>query len=165
MLDYPLLAITTIIDDTTTLTTSDYILYGAGPARPKWENGPYTRIDVDPDATNISYWTEEKDIVSITGRWGLYERSKATGATVQDNPLSDSATSLTVDNGGVVPGPRGAAQLIMAHGGETVLPTHKSGVTGGITVNVTGNTLLDDNAGSKIGKQIVDELKLNLRSI
>jgi hypothetical protein len=31
------------------------------------------------------------------------------------------------DDGGVVPGPRGSAQLIMAHGGETVLPTHKSG--------------------------------------
>jgi hypothetical protein len=27
--------------------------------------------------------------------------------------------------GGVVPGPRGSEQLILAHGGETVLPTHK----------------------------------------
>jgi hypothetical protein len=30
-------------------------------------------------------------------------------------------------SGGVVPGPRGAARLVMAHGGETVLPTHKRG--------------------------------------
>lgn len=29
-------------------------------------------------------------------------------------------------HGGVVPGPRGSQQLILAHGGETVLPTHKS---------------------------------------
>lgn len=29
------------------------------------------------------------------------------------------------DDGGTVPGPRGSAQLILAHGGETVLPTHK----------------------------------------
>jgi hypothetical protein len=29
--------------------------------------------------------------------------------------------------GGVVPGATGSAQLIVAHGGETVLPTHKGG--------------------------------------
>ena len=42
--------------------------------------------------------------------------------------------------GGVVPGPRGSPQLILAHGGETVLPTHKGGYTasgGGVTVNLT----------------------------
>lgn len=31
------------------------------------------------------------------------------------------------DKGGVVPGPMGAPRLILAHGGETVLPTHKGG--------------------------------------
>ncbi len=30
-------------------------------------------------------------------------------------------------SGGVVPGPRGSDQLIMAAGGETILPTHKTG--------------------------------------
>ena len=29
--------------------------------------------------------------------------------------------------GGVVPGPRGAPQLAMVHGGETILPTHRTG--------------------------------------
>lgn len=32
---------------------------------------------------------------------------------------------LGFDEGGVVPGPKGSPQIIMAHGGETVLPTHK----------------------------------------
>lgn len=32
---------------------------------------------------------------------------------------------LGFDEGGVVPGPKGSAQLILAHGGETILPTHK----------------------------------------
>ncbi len=32
-----------------------------------------------------------------------------------------------MDNGGIVPGPLGSPQLILAHGGETVLPTHKMG--------------------------------------
>jgi hypothetical protein len=31
------------------------------------------------------------------------------------------------DSGGVVPGPRGRARLVMAHGGETILPTHRTG--------------------------------------
>ncbi|KKN71735.1 hypothetical protein LCGC14_0418010 [marine sediment metagenome] len=40
------------------------------------------------------------------------------------------------DNGGVVPGPRGSRQIIAAHGGETVVPTHKTTVNmGGITIN------------------------------
>jgi phage-related protein len=33
---------------------------------------------------------------------------------------------LCFDEGGVVPGPKGSPQLILAHGGETVVPTHKS---------------------------------------
>lgn len=31
------------------------------------------------------------------------------------------------DAGGVVPGPRGAPRLVLAHGGETILPTHRGG--------------------------------------
>jgi len=38
------------------------------------------------------------------------------------------------DSGGVIPGPIGAPRLVVAHGGETVLPTPK---TGGGGVNVT----------------------------
>lgn len=66
------------------------------------------------------------------------------------------------DTGGIVPGPIGSPQMILAHGGETVLPTHKGGF-GGITINITGNTLLDRDAGSVIGNQIVDALRLQLR--
>lgn len=34
---------------------------------------------------------------------------------------------LGFDTGGVVPGPKGAPRLVIAHGGETILPTHKPG--------------------------------------
>lgn len=44
----------------------------------------------------------------------------------------------TFDTGGVVPGSIGSPQLIMAHGGETVLPTHKTGAVGN-TVNINVN--------------------------
>lgn len=43
------------------------------------------------------------------------------------------------DSGGVVPGPIGAPRLIMAHGGETILPTHKGGMAGaGVNVYIQG---------------------------
>jgi hypothetical protein len=34
---------------------------------------------------------------------------------------------LGFDTGGIVPGPRGAAQLAVVHGGETIVPTHDMG--------------------------------------
>jgi hypothetical protein len=53
------------------------------------------------------------------------------------------------DEGGTVAGPRGSKQLIMAHGGETVLPTHKmsvasavGGMGGSSDVNLNGNIVL-----------------------
>lgn len=48
---------------------------------------------------------------------------------------------LGFDDGGTIPGPRGAPRLVLAHGGETVLPTHKqpmSDFTGGGGVNYNG---------------------------
>jgi hypothetical protein len=59
-----------------------------------WENGPYSRIAVDPDATNISVWHDELDSVEIAGVWGKYDLTEATGATTT---IDDSATSLVVD--------------------------------------------------------------------
>ena len=55
-------------------------------------------------------------------------------------------------DGGIIPGPRGAPQLVMAHGGETVLPTHKqdiSNFTGGGGGDVGGDVYLD---GDKVGR-------------
>lgn len=46
--------------------------------------------------------------------------------------------------GGVVPGPRGSPQPIMALGGETVLPTHKGGFSGGSVTRI-GPTLIINN--------------------
>lgn len=102
-----LLAVTSLNVDGTAITSTQYVLY---PRQPKWENGPYTRLTIDPDATQLSVWTRERDVIDVTGRWGLYEESVTTGATVQDNPLSSSATSLNVNNGSKVS--PGAALLI-----------------------------------------------------
>jgi hypothetical protein len=96
----PLLAVTSITDDTTTLTTNDYLLY---PRNRHWVNGPYTRIEIDPDASALATWSCKRDAIAITGRWGKYEESVATGATVQNTTkIAAAGTSLKVDNGSLV---------------------------------------------------------------
>jgi TP901 family phage tail tape measure protein len=62
---------------------------------------------------------------------------------------SDLKTALSsFDTGGIVPGPIGQPQLAVVHGGETVLPTHKTGFGGeSRTVNFDLNGLF---AGANI---------------
>jgi hypothetical protein len=89
----PILAVTSIIDDDDTLLSSDYLLY---PRNRLWENGPYTRIVLDPDVVTISTWSLERDIIQLAARWGMYEEIVSTGETVT---LTDAvATTLTVTN-------------------------------------------------------------------
>lgn len=54
--------------------------------------------------------------------------------TIGDRSVNIGVAAPGFDEGGVVPGPIGAPRLILAHGGETVLPTHKTGMAGPSTV-------------------------------
>ncbi len=63
----PLLSISSISNDGTSLETTDYIFY---PNDRHWEDGPYTRLTVDPDAANLSVWKNERDAIEIAGTWG-----------------------------------------------------------------------------------------------
>jgi hypothetical protein len=94
----PLLSITSIVNDGTTLSPSDYILQ---PYKRHWESGPYSSILRAPDASNLSAWDDEDNGVVLNATWGLYDRSGATGATVASDQ-SDSASTLAVSNGGKV---------------------------------------------------------------
>ena len=93
----PLLSVASIVNADITLLTTDYILHPDGRF---WSNGPYGEILPDPDSSvHLSTWEDEEDGVEITGQWGLYDRSLATGATVQDAPQSAVQTSMQVTNG------------------------------------------------------------------
>lgn len=48
-------------------------------------------------------------------------------------PLGILAEGLGFDDGGVIPGPKGSPKLILAHSGETVLPTHKMSAAQALT--------------------------------
>lgn len=59
-------------------------------------------LHLDPDA-NLDTLDDFADYVTITGTWGYHDNWSdawaSTGDTVQDNPLSSSATTLNVTNG------------------------------------------------------------------
>lgn len=91
---------TVIIDDSDTLTASDLLFY---PRNKYWENGPFSRIAIDPDASGINIWTPERDIVSVAGRWGKYEETIVTGETITQ--ADSTTTALTAANGAnIAPG-------------------------------------------------------------
>src|SRR3990167_2803481 len=72
----------TVVNDGITLAATDVVLYPRGR---RWENGPYVRVEVDPDAASLSAWTTERDNITLAGKWGWADETEAiSGATVQD---------------------------------------------------------------------------------
>lgn len=57
------------------------------------------------------------------------------------------------DTGGIVPGPIGSPQMIIAHGGETIIPTHKVETAGGWKGDQNVNVVI--NVTEKVGLQEV----------
>ncbi len=96
----PLLRLTgSITNDGTTLTSSDYQLLGSlNSNQPLWDYGPYCALRVDPEAANLSAWSDEANGIEIPAAWGMYERAEATGATLGAQQLVGAVT-LTVDDG------------------------------------------------------------------
>lgn len=97
-IDDLLSAAPTIVDDTITLVAADYLLY---PRNGRWRNGPYFRIELDPDSSSLAAWSNERDAIAVTGKWGWYDATAAiSGATVQDTTQQAAgSTTLTVQTG------------------------------------------------------------------
>ena len=159
----PCVAVTAVTDDGDSVTSTQYDLY---PLNRHWENGPYTRLGVDPDATELSYWTHEREAVAITGRWGQYEDTESTGATTTQ---SDGTTgSITLDNAAYIsPGlvllveseqeyvtATGAVSDSTADTAEAVDATEEAiDVSDGTKVNVGETILIDYEQMFVIAKQ------------
>jgi phage-related protein len=88
-------------------------------------------------------WIKEafKSVMNwVIDKWNDFELKVNIPDAIPGLPDEFKVTTPNIprfDNGGIVPGPRGAPRLILAHGGETVLPTHKTGA--GVTINIMGN--------------------------
>lgn len=131
----PLLSVTTLMDDTSTLASTDYLLY---PRSKHWEDGPYSWIAHDPDG-NYSEWTQEMDVISIAGSWGKYLKTLATGATVQNSPLAIGDTALVIADGSKLS--PGMVSLIES---EQVLVTATGAVTAAVTTVTEAVGMTDD---------------------
>ena len=129
----PLLGLTgSVVNDGTALVETDFILQ---PGERHWRNGPYSMLEVDPDAANLSEWSQEADSIVIPARWGLYEETEATGATL-GAAQSNSETTLQVSDGSKLS--PGAVVLI---GSEQELIT---GYSTPVTAVTTLNGTIDD---------------------
>lgn len=93
---------------------------------------------------------------------GMARTAARTAANIVKNssPIGRAGTMLGFAKGGVVPGPIGAPVPAIVHGGETVIP---AGGSGGITLNISGNQFLDDNAAEMFGDKLIRILKQELK--
>lgn len=141
----------TIMDDIVTLTATDYLLY---PRNKRWDSGPYFRIELDPDATSIAAWSNERDAIVVTGKWGWYDATAAlSGATVQDaTKQAAGSTTLIVQTGKIKVG------MLLLIGTELEFVTAITvGATDTCTVvrGVLGTTDADHLNGVAIARQVV----------
>jgi hypothetical protein len=98
-LPFPLLSVSAIVNDGISLVSGDYILQPSGR---HWDNGPYSMLEVDPEASNLSSWDTDADGISITGDVGLYNAIGLSGTTLGASIASTSATTLRASNGSLV---------------------------------------------------------------
>lgn len=101
----PLLSVTSITNDQTSLSASDYQLLGSLESdQPFWPDGPYGVLRIDPLGTNTAPWSCVKNGVAVNGHWGLYERAEATGATLAALQSSGAAAVVVGDGSLLSPG-------------------------------------------------------------
>lgn len=100
--------------------------------------------------------------------WLVRQGIKGLSAAVGFDP-GPAVNVPSFDKGGVVPGAIGSPQMVLAHGGETILPTHKSPMGfGSITVNLPGAIISSDRDAMRVsemvGNNIIRKLNLTVRS-
>jgi hypothetical protein len=92
------------------------------------------RGDVDAAEAALAQLERERTTrINIT----TYYRQQGSQSAPIVQPSTDDINRF--DTGGIVPGPRGKPQLAIVHGGETVLPTHKSSPVS--TTSTSGSSL------------------------
>jgi hypothetical protein len=85
----------------------------------------------------------------------------------------DPFRPLAFDDGGIVPGPRGAPQSAIVHGGETILPTHRMSVpiipsqnlnvVASGRISVEGSGSIDEAALVQVEDRIADSMEIAIK--
>lgn len=126
----------------TALTASDYygIVYGDGQGD---YNGvkSYNALEVNLNSTTLGYWPRGQRMIKIVGVWGYTDDRdncfQLSGDTVQDNPLSSSAVTLTVSDVDAKDS-YGAFERIQA---GNLLRAETEYIETALTANVSANTI------------------------
>lgn len=91
-----LLSVDSLVWGDTTLTSSQYRVGDT-------QRTPVNYLQLDRDAVTVTSGSSFAEGVTLTGTWGYHEDTSAmwqdSGDTVQDNPMSGSATTLNVTSG------------------------------------------------------------------
>lgn len=127
----PLLSVTSIVLPNVgiTLNSTDYVL---GPDNRMWTNGPYTHLDRGYLPDNLFMWDCRVGGNVITGKWGMYEETEDTGATLSaDQTLVQLAVAVN-DGSKVSPG------MVILLGSEQELVTETGSPTTGVTTLSAG---------------------------
>ena len=145
----PILSVTSILNGDTPLISTDYMLE---PANGMWQNGPYTRLNVDLDESRAGVWIPEVDGVEIAGLWGLYNRMVDTEAVIGTTQLVTDNT-LTVNDGSLVcPG------MVLSIEGECQMVTRRK------SADVATTLLLDAGVSDDV-LYVVSSTGLNVGEI
>jgi hypothetical protein len=91
-----LLSVTTLTDDSGTISSSDYFLYNG---YDDLNTPPYTVIDLLRSNEYFQFSDTRQKAITIAGEWGYTNAFEDTGATVLNNPLAADGTSLTALTG------------------------------------------------------------------
>lgn len=161
----PFLSVSAISNDGDALTAADYIKQ---PTMRHWANGPFSYLDVDPDATNLSAWVDEEEGVLITADWGLFDLTRLLSATVGAGGQTSNAATLAVTNGASIsPG------MVLKIGSEweavestNTSPTSATTLSAAITDANTQSISLTSGSAVYVGEVIrVDLEQMRVRDI
>lgn len=97
-----------------------------------------------------TFWRNIKsEAIEAMESWGKWLSETAGKLGLSDKPLREALTAGSnlqgFQSGGMVPGPTGAPQLAVVHGGERVLTPEQQKGGGGITVIIQGNVYGDSH--------------------
>ena len=142
-----------IENDGDVVTSQDVVLRSSEQSsRPAWPNGPYLRIDPDPDNTAIGAWSTDRNSVVVPGVWGFYERTEPLGIVLSAQQTV-SAETVTVSDGsklsaGVVLSINSEMQIVRGYGAPSAAVTTLAQAMNGTDEEIT----LANGALVKIGE-------------
>jgi hypothetical protein len=92
----PLLSVSSLVNGTATLASTDYNLEPDGR---HWRNGPYSEIEIAETGTAGAWSTSERG-VAVTGHWGMWEEAVSVQLTAVIQLVGD--TTIVVSDGSKV---------------------------------------------------------------